>query len=326
MMNKLVGALLLLVASGQPWLASADEQAVGVAELAWRGDAQHRGLDLTVWYPAEPGGERRPVGANAVFQGAVGRAGADPLAGRLPLVLVSHGGLRSASNSGAWLASGLAGTGVIAVELSAERPASAAEAVAELWRRPADISAALDFLLRHPRWSPRVDADRVGVVGAYLGGTAALLLSDTPVDEAALRASCERRPAGPDCPWLRAQGVGLGVPHLPSPPPLTDARLRVKVALAPEYAWAFPALSTPPTGPALPVLVDRGDGAGWSRLAVDFNAAPVSSFDAFGVYRARGAGILQASGADTALCGRAADRALVHRRLLGAVASVFDGW
>lgn len=124
------------------------------------------------------------------------------------MIVLSHGGLRSAEDSGAWLASSLAQAGLIVVEVGAPRPSSAAAAVQEIWERPRDISRAVDTMLDDPRWSGVVDTNRITVVGYALGGTAALSVAAAKLDADLYAHSCdEDGMGGPDCAWYAAQGV-----------------------------------------------------------------------------------------------------------------------
>jgi hypothetical protein len=61
-------------------------------------------LDATVWYPAAAGARAVLVGDNSGFQGAPARQDAPVADSSFPLVLLAHGGLRSAADSGAWIA------------------------------------------------------------------------------------------------------------------------------------------------------------------------------------------------------------------------------
>ncbi|MGL4557997.1 MAG: alpha/beta hydrolase family protein, partial [Afipia sp.] len=115
--------------------------------------------------------------------------------GQFPLILVSHGGLRSAEDSGAWLSSALARSGRIVVEVNGPRPGTGAEAVNEIWRRAHQLSRALDAILSDPEWADHIDPDDVSVVGFALGGTAALEVAgaEISVPAAARRSGCDGR-------------------------------------------------------------------------------------------------------------------------------------
>ncbi|MFW2541248.1 hypothetical protein ACN2XU_01305 [Primorskyibacter sp. 2E107] len=86
---------------------------------------------------------------------------APPPAQPLPLIVPSHGGLRSAVDSGAWLDAALAEAGGLVVEVNAPRPRDASQATAEIWQGPTDISRTLDSLLGSADWAGRIDPGRI---------------------------------------------------------------------------------------------------------------------------------------------------------------------
>lgn len=301
---KLAFHLSLFVAFASPVFA---DQPVGVASVNVLGDDQMRPLSLSLWYPGD-GGTPEDVGANAVFTGvAAGRDAALP-EDRLPVVFVSHGGLRSAADSGAWLTAALARAGYLAIEVNAPRPATAAVAVDEIWQRPNDVSRALDAVLSDPIWSERVDQSRISVVGFALGGTAALVLGGGEIDPDAFVGSCTEAAAGPDCGWYQAQKVTLGsVDRAALVQPRRDARAGSIVAVAPEYIDALSGGISSIDVPAF--IVSLGSDAmpqaaaqpiGVTQQAI-FPDAVVS--DAFQVCTPAGPAILAEDGGDPALCG-----------------------
>jgi predicted dienelactone hydrolase len=79
-----------------------------------------RPLSLSIWYPSEeqPTGT---IGGNPVFEGASAVPDAPFPEDAFPLVVLSHGGLRSATDSGAWLSSSIARAGYVVVEVNAPR-------------------------------------------------------------------------------------------------------------------------------------------------------------------------------------------------------------
>lgn len=164
--------------------------------------APERGMmrDVRVWYSAGAAGTAVSVGDNAVFQGAPARQDAAIAAGSFPLVLLAHGGLRSAPDSGAWIASRLATEGfVVAVP---HPPQLAPE---ELWLRPADLSATLTAVASDPTLWSRLDTQAVGVLGFQLGGTAALALVGARIDGQRYARSCDRGETGMDCAWFASK-------------------------------------------------------------------------------------------------------------------------
>ena len=154
--------------------------APGVALLIGTAGAE-RPLSLSIWYPSGATATGQ-VGGTAVFDGTGAALDAQGPDGAHPLVLLSHGGLRSAPDTGAWLAAALAEAGMLVAEINAPRPETAGAAMNEIWQRPRDIRRALDLILQDPAWAGRVDPGRIAVVGFALGGTAALSVSGAVLD------------------------------------------------------------------------------------------------------------------------------------------------
>ncbi|MBT9459901.1 MAG: alpha/beta hydrolase [Burkholderiaceae bacterium] len=163
---------------------------VDPSRQAWSGAAP-RPLRVTLWYPAVADArmEVLPAGPFALEPVAPGAAPAASPA-RLPLLLLSHGTGGSALAM-SWLARALAARGflVAGVDHHGNTGAEAEyrlEAFLAWWDRPRDLSAALDRLLADPQWGPRVDTQRVGVIGFSLGGYTALAALGARLDAAAL--------------------------------------------------------------------------------------------------------------------------------------------
>lgn len=287
-------------------------------------DTAERPLALSIWYPAEADASVT-VGANAVFEGAPAAADAPVPSGRLPLVVLSHGGLRSAANSGAWLAAALAQAGFLVVEVNGPRPENPRQAVDEIWRRPDDIRDALDLVLRDPVWSDHVDRDRIAVAGFALGGTAALSIAGRRLDPDGYLRSCSGDDAGgPDCAWFAAHDVA---PEQVDRDRLDrsrrDLRIGAAVALDPEYAAAFVGDAASDAAPTLLILSDKQKSIAGNGIQELPQANP---FDAFPVCTAKGARILLEDGGDPALCGASPEaRKQAHARIGKAIIAFLNG-
>ncbi len=190
-------------------------------------------------YPAGAGGTAVRVGDNAVFDGAPAREDAAVADGSFPVVLLSHGGLRSAPDSGAWIASRLATEGfVVAVprppRLEGARIRNAPE---ELWRRPADLSATLTAVENDPTLGSRLDTKAVGVLGFQLGATAALALIGARINGQRYARSSDRGGTGIDCAWFASNGIDLhGIDIALVERSNLDRRVRAAVAVDPELS------------------------------------------------------------------------------------------
>jgi predicted dienelactone hydrolase len=288
-------------------------------------------VTVTLWYPAENGGTPVLVGDNAVFAGVAAQEGAPVADGRFPVVLIAHGGLRSAPNLGGWIASRLAAEGFLAAVARgpALGPGDAMRAPAEIWRRPGDLASALTALAADPAWSDHVDAARVGALGFFLGGTSVLMLAGGRLSADALARSCDRGGHGSDCAWFAANGVDLGTAGLEGlDRSYRDERIRAVVAVAPEYsaslaAEGFAGIAVPVEvvtlgGPdAVPPGVDASAPARASALVSHATLPDATRFDAFSLCKPEGAAILAAEGGDAALCrdGAGDRRRAVHDAL-----------
>lgn len=314
--------LALVLACASPVLA---DQSVGVASVEVSLGDQSRPLSLSVWYPAE-GGTPREVGGNAVFVGAPAGRDAPMTEGRFPLALVSHGGLRSASDSGAWLSAALAQAGFVAVEINGPRPRTGMEAVNEIWRRPEDVSRALDAILSDPGWSDHIEPTRISAVGFALGGTAALALAGGEFEARSFVQSCDQGMAGPDCAWFEAQSAALDtVDREQLAEPRRDPRIRSVVAIDPELIDVFADGMASIEAPALLIALS-GDGGASGASGKDVLTHAVVpgaiGFDAFPVCTPAGAAILAEEGGDPALCGASAEaRMRAHEAIADRVVS-----
>lgn len=287
-------------------------------------DNAERPLALSIWYPAEADASIT-IGANAVFEGAPAATDAPVPSGRLPLIVLSHGGLRSAANSGAWLAAAMAQAGFLVVEVNGPRPENPRQAVDEIWRRPDDIRDALDLVLGDPVWSDRVERDRIAVAGFALGGTAALSVAGRRLDPDGYLGSCSGDDAGhPDCAWFAAHDVA---PEQVDRDRLDrsrrDLRIGAAVALDPEYASAFAGDAASDAAPALLILSDKQNSIAGNGIQELPQAGP---FDAFPVCTAKGARILLEDGGDPALCGASPEaRRQAHDRIAKAIIAFLNG-
>lgn len=273
--------------------------------------SSERPLSLSVWYPAQAGGTLEDIGRNAVFTGSSAFRDA-PVSDRVsPLIIVSHGGLRSANESGAWVSARLAKAGFVVVEVNAPRPRRADEAVNEVWRRPEDVSRALDTILDDPTWSSVVDESRISVVGYALGGTAALALVGGEFESGAFAQTCDTVGKGPDCAWFAAQNVSLAsVEKEALERSHRDPRIRAAVAIDPEYPNSFLSESLETLDGSLLVIDLGGDNSLWPDNTMAngprVQIPNATSYDGFSICTEQGKAILVDDGGNPDLCGTGA--------------------
>jgi predicted dienelactone hydrolase len=334
-MRFTLAATFVLMALASGAAARADEP-VGVAMLAIAAPESDRELTLTLWYPALPGGTPALVGDNAVFEGAAAQQDAPVAEGAFPTVLVSHGGLRAAPNLSGWVARRLAARGFLVVAVQGPKlgPKDARKAVAEIWERPADLSAALTALANSAEWSKHLDREKVAALGFFLGGTAALSLAGARLDADGFRQICQGEPKSVDCAWFAANGVDLGSidadalarSHL-------DPRIATAIAVDPEYGASFSQESL--AAIAVPVAAIN---LGWpGSIPPAFDASQLGSasprityaplpgatrYSAFSPCKPKGAAILAEDGGDDAICRdeTAEQRADIHDELAALIA------
>lgn len=154
--------------------------------------APGRVLPVDIWYPATVRAGARPVTysdqlpsepprkpAAFTVQGLAVR-GAPAVAGRHPLVIVSHGysGTPAAMT---WLTENLASKGYVVAAIRHRDPdiSDATKAGQQLLRRPLDISFVARALLAQARAGtlPGVDPERVAVIGYSMGGYGSLTVA-----------------------------------------------------------------------------------------------------------------------------------------------------
>jgi predicted dienelactone hydrolase len=150
-------------------------------------------IEAAIWYPAAAGGAPITYAKNPVFIGVEAREGAPPLAGKRPLVLLSHG-LGGNNRSMAWLAAGLAEQGAIVVAVN--HPGSTTsdfdiDRGLDHWTRVADLRSATDALLADPVFGPLIDQTRIAAAGFSYGGWTALSIGGLRSNLAGYAAHCD---------------------------------------------------------------------------------------------------------------------------------------
>jgi predicted dienelactone hydrolase len=273
-------------------------------------------LNVRVWYPAGTGGTAVSVGDNAVFQGTPAREDALIADGSFPLVLLSHGGLRSAPDSGAWIAARLAAQGFVVAAPSPPRleGEQTKDAPNELWLRPADLSVTLTAVQSDSTLQTRLDPKAIGALGFQLGGTAALALVGARMNGEHYAQSCDQGRTAMDCTWFARNGIDLhGVDIALAGRWNIDRRVRAAIAVDPELNEEFdPASLMRISAPVRVINLGEPDAIRpeleASRLAL---AIPGANYDtvanaihvsAFNLCKPQGPAILREDGDDEGLC------------------------
>jgi len=199
-----------------------------------------REIALTLYYPAAPDSAAEPV-AMPFYSGLrlLRDAAPAPEAAGLPLILFSHGRGSNALPY-AWFGQYLAARGHVVAALDHYRANSYDAHIAylanRLWQRPIDIGLAIDFLLAHDRWSPMVDAERIGVAGHSQGGFTALWIGGARVSAErylAFQTNWRRN-------WMVPEHLRRDLPLDPAPAlDVHDARVKAAFAMAPGIVQAF---------------------------------------------------------------------------------------
>ncbi|URK88488.1 alpha/beta hydrolase [Rhizobium sp. RCAM05350] len=168
----------------------------------WPRPERGRDLAVTVWYPAEAGGEPVLVGDNKVFKGAPAFMNAPIVKGAFPLVVMSHGSGGRVQGM-TWLARELAKAGFVVAGPNHPGTTSGDSTPADtpkLWERTQDLSAVINALTTDPSWSRAIDAGRIGVIGFSLGGAAAMEIVGAQANLDAYARYCDTYTKW-DCAW-----------------------------------------------------------------------------------------------------------------------------
>jgi predicted dienelactone hydrolase len=179
LLHRAVTLLALLLGTS----AFAEVPGVGFRELALKDPVGGGPMTGLVFYPSSQTSELLPVG---IWRVEAGKA-LEPLPGRYPLVVISHGhgGSRWGHHD---LATALAREGFVVASVDhpganhrdADSPAAGTDAV---WLgRALQMRALLDGVLADPATGPSVDPGRVGALGFSAGGYTTLLLAGAVPD------------------------------------------------------------------------------------------------------------------------------------------------
>ena len=197
-------------------IAKADD-AVGVRQILAPSKERGVDLDVTVWYPAQAGGEQVLLGDNRFFIGTWARHDAPIAEGKHSLIVLSHGAGGHAPAHG-WIAVPLAQQGYIVAAPNHPGSTSEDKSAAEtfkFWLRPADLTETLNELEKVAFLQNHLDANRVGALGFSAGGYTALAVAGVLMNPQLLAGYCDTDIRNPYmCAWARKAGVDLHAMNL----------------------------------------------------------------------------------------------------------------
>jgi predicted dienelactone hydrolase len=218
---------------------------VGVRQFPAPSSERGIDLDVTVWYPAQPGGETVALGDNALFVGTSAMRDA-PISGRkFPLILLSHGaGLAGNPQALSWIATPLARQEFVVAAPThpgnTGKNKSAAETM-KLWLRPADLTTTLNAMEKEAFFRDRLEQGKIGALGLSMGGNTALAIAGARVDPKLLAAYCDTDLINASlCDWVRQSGVDLHAMDLqPAGRDNRDERIQFVMAIDPAPSDIF---------------------------------------------------------------------------------------
>ncbi|MBW9063431.1 dienelactone hydrolase [Rhizobium herbae] len=218
---------------------------VGVRQIVARSTERGSNLDVTVWYPAQLGGEQVMLGESIFFVGTPAWRDAPILEGKFPLVLLSHGaGLAGSPQALSWIATPLAQQGfVVAAPMhpgNSGRNRSAAETM-KIWLRPGDLTETLDAMERDSFFQEHLEQGNVGALGLSMGGGTALAIAGARINPNLLAGYCDTDALNASlCEWVRQSGADLHAMNLQSAGrDNEDKRIRFAMAIDPAPIDVF---------------------------------------------------------------------------------------
>ena len=275
-MKVLIVTLALLMRATAAFAADA----VGVFNLEIPTAHHDRPMKMSVMFPAK-GGVETVFGENPVFFGTTLREQADPLPGKYPVILMSHGWGGNYMRM-AWLGAGLAAKGAIVVAVNHPNSTTGDlqyQSALNHWTRAGDLSAALDYVLKDPAFGPKIDPARIYAAGFSYGGWTALSMAGLRGRRDGFEHYCEAAGDGSDfCRMLKKQGVEIsaidGTKYEAS---YKDKRIVAAAAIEPGLTWDLTPSDVSDLD--LPVLL-IGLGQGKDRLDATDTSAAGSNFEA----------------------------------------------
>ncbi len=254
-------------------------------ELDWATNVSVRNVEFTdnnntsfvarLWHPTKDdhvesfGKSRIRPGYKAVSNGAFS------LQEPAPVIILVHGSGGSA-DSMAWIAAALAKRGAIVV--AADHPESSGgnperKSILHLWSQPQDVTLMIDQLLISD-WAPKIDPNRISVVGFSLGGSSALMLAGARLNFEEFISFCETHDDGA-CRAFEQHFDDLDdVFFAKTNGAYGESRLKASVAIAPGFTETMTPASL--SNIDIPTLILTG--ANDQQLPPKTHIAPIIDF------------------------------------------------
>jgi len=126
--------------------------------------------------------------------------------GKYPLLLLSHGGLRSSLNQINWLAKNLAKEGFIV--LLTRSNLDKKFVLYEPWFRANDIYIAFEKLKNDKKFKNSIDFENINSVGFLLGASSLILSSSAKINYTSYKNQCSNSQSL-DCAWYEKSSINL---------------------------------------------------------------------------------------------------------------------
>jgi predicted dienelactone hydrolase len=309
-------------------------------------EAPHHGrqMPMAIWYPAEDGAVEK-FAENPVFQGGGVRRNAQPLPGKHPVILMSHG-MGGSYLSLNWLASGLAEKGAIVISVNHPNGWFKDRQVDKMfnhWTRVQDLEVAIEAVLADPTFASKIDPDRIYATGFSFGGWTALSLGGATASPTGSLSYCKA--AGErshNC--MDLQHFGLTTANTNNAEwtaNYKDSRIKAVAAIDPGLTWDMRPENVRDLDQKTLLVIGLGTGndqhyaTDTSALGSNFDAlvpqskkvvlAPATHFTAMPLCTDIGAAIL-ATEKDDPVCTDplGTDRKAVHDKIIDEIAKQFE--
>jgi predicted dienelactone hydrolase len=241
--RKMLIILLLLIHTGV--FGQKAQSNIGQRTFRYKDEIRNRPLVTEIWYPTTDTLKASDKKVSPFLRDYTVRDGRLP-AGKLPLIMVSHGtgGNRLSLE---WIAQSLVRSGFMVAAVDHWGNTSDNKIPAEFlkaWERPQDISFVLTQLLKDQDFNAVIDPHKIGALGFSFGGYTVIALAggivDYPVMIHYYRTIGHREVEFPEFPGLSRllydPALLAATKHIPN---LKDSRIKAFFALSPGTGPGF---------------------------------------------------------------------------------------